>query len=840
MKSTRPIIVLLSLAVCIASSAQEAGKVSFVEGFHGGLYGHYPMKTYTKYMTDLLDRKSDWKMSIEIEPETWDSVKVVTPAAFERFKDEVVSGKRVEITNPTYAQPYCYNISGESLIRQFEYGIRTLERLFPGVSFSSYAVEEPCFTSCLPQILRGFGMKYASIKNPNTCWGGYAAARGGEIVNWIGPDGSAVLASPRHAIEELGDKVWETKSNGMYASYFEDAAKAGFKHPVGMCYQDAGWVQGYWLEYSNAPVRDVQYVTWKDYFEQVAADVEPEDYVFHQEDVCGGLVWGSQVLQQIAQEVREAENGLTRAEKMGTMAYIANGYRYRQADMDEAWRCLLLSQHHDSWIVPYNGLKGQGTWADWICRKWTVTSDMVARNVISGAARSFMARKRGEKAVGIRVYNTAGQARSEVVSMQVPQIPAGSRITLTDAAGNVQDCWFGLVDGAKKLVFRADAPAFGYSTYSVKWEDGPVTVSKSANVRSIENGMYRIKFDSRKGGTIRSIYDKTRGCKIVDSSDKLAFGELKGYFCEEGAWRSSADESATVTLVEDNQFEKVIRINGTIASQPFHETITLYEGEPRIDFSLTIDWQSSPCIGTFYQTDAYANMERSFYDETGKLNIYFPTTSKGGKLFKDAPFDVCESRLESTRFSNWADIKHNVILDWVDLEGADGNSIAVLSDHTTAYVNGGGMPLGLTLQFCGNGLWGRDYSITGPTSVDFSILPHDGGWDAVEKESRAWNEPLNAVLSIGAACEDRSFADTGDLEISAAYLKGDDVILRLYNATGSGEARDIVVDAGIVSVQEVDLAGNVISEVSLTEKDGAKVFSAAMPQFGFKTYLLKK
>ena len=96
--------------------------------------------------------------------------------AYARFK-AIAADRRVEFTNPSYAQPYCYNISGESIIRQFGYGMRKIRSHFPDVEFVTYSVEEPCFTSCLPQILKLYGFKYASLKCPNTCWGGYTAPR---------------------------------------------------------------------------------------------------------------------------------------------------------------------------------------------------------------------------------------------------------------------------------------------------------------------------------------------------------------------------------------------------------------------------------------------------------------------------------------------------------------------------------------------------------------------------------------------------------------------------------------------------------------------------------------
>ena len=115
--------------------AQGQEHIYFVDGFHGGVYGHYPMQTYTDYMSDLLEKYPQWRMCLEIEPETWDTVQVRTPEAYRRFCS-LASSDRVEFTNPAYAQPYMYNISGESIIRQLDYGIRKIHSHFPDVEFS--------------------------------------------------------------------------------------------------------------------------------------------------------------------------------------------------------------------------------------------------------------------------------------------------------------------------------------------------------------------------------------------------------------------------------------------------------------------------------------------------------------------------------------------------------------------------------------------------------------------------------------------------------------------------------------------------------------------------------
>ena len=133
---------------------------------------------------------------------------------------------RIEFTNPAYAQAYFYNVSGESIIRHMYYGMKKIRSHFPWAEFKTYAVEEPCFTSCLPQILRQFGYERASLKCPDTCWGGYTSAFGGEMVNWTGPDGTSIPAVPRHGCEDLvPGTVWQTMSYDNSTEYLNACSK---------------------------------------------------------------------------------------------------------------------------------------------------------------------------------------------------------------------------------------------------------------------------------------------------------------------------------------------------------------------------------------------------------------------------------------------------------------------------------------------------------------------------------------------------------------------------------------------------------------------------------------
>lgn len=831
-----------------ASARQKAPKVYFVDGYHGGIYGHYPIEWKTRFINDQVAAHPEWRIGLEIEPETWDTVALRTPADYDRFK-QIACDKRVEFTNPTYAQPYCYNISGESLIRQFEYGIRKIRSHFPDVEFVTYAVEEPCFTSSLPQILKLFGFKYASLKCPNTCWGGYSAPYGGELVNWIGPDGTSILTSPRHACEELEENsVWQTTAWGNETKYLDACRKAGIAHPVGMCYQDAGWKYGPWIGSGDSIRNQSIYVTWREYFEEVTKGKTKENYRFSQEDVRAALMWGSQVMQRIGQQVRDAENSLVMAEKAGTIAHLTDGYTYNQKQMDEAWRTLMLAQHHDSWIVPYNGLHGKGTWADAI-RRWTASTEEITDGIIAQAQASFTKEGKMDKGLYLRVVNTLGVPRRQTASAKLPAYMDAGSLHVKDAAGNTVESFVTITPDGPELRFEADVPAFGYATYFVertKPQIVPERTCKMENGRYIlENETYRLAIDPAKGGVITSLVAKADGKEYADPASEYAIGELKGYFYDHGTFRSSTEAPATVVLLCDNEIEKSVRISGSIASHPFTQTVTLRSGDRKIDFDLTIDWQHDEGIGAFRQTDGFNANRRAFYDERYKLNIFFPLALTNPALTKDAPFDVCKSALEDTRFTTWDAIKHNIVLHWVDLaEEADGHAMALLADHTTSYAYGKDFPLALTVQYSGNGLWGRNYGIDAPTHLRFALVPHRGQWDAagIQEENRAWNEPLLCSFHPQAAFENRSLVDLSGTgyELSAAYPEGDAIVVRFYNASGDQTPQTVRFGTAFARAEEIDLNGKSLAACDLHADSDKTALTLSMPRFGLKTIRLTR
>jgi len=847
---------LFSCAFAVAALVAAAGgrgDVYFVDGYHGGIYGHYPVSWKTQFIVDQLRSHPDWRIGLEIEPETWDTVAVRTPGAYEAFAQLLREG-RMEYTNPTYAQPYCYNISGESLIRQFRYGIEKLRAHFPEITFDTYAVEEPCYTTCLPAVLKGFGFKYATLKCPNTCWGGYMAPYGGQLVNWIGPDGTEMLTVPRYGCEALEKhSVWQTTAWGNSPNYLKACRDAGIENPVGMCYQDAGWRNGPWLKDNRS---HSQYVLWTEYIENHTPRTTSDSHRFTQDDIRVNLMWGSQVMQRIARQVREAENAMVMAEKIGAIARFAGGAATApdQAKMDEAWRQLMLAQHHDSWIVPYNRLWHFGTWADAI-ELWTGFASRTAHSEMQRIATAVAPGKRAM----VKVFNTTAIPREEVVEVGLPAelFDGGRSVQLTDSRGkHVAAFVLGQAGGEKvrKVIFKATVPPMGYATYSISRISVDEQIGKetaSATLRGanpmpavLENNKVRLEFDLAKGGTVKSLFLKSNGGgREMAPADTCTFalGELRGFFYDEGRFRSSAETAARVVAHECTPLRQSLTIEGSIAGHPFTQTYTLNAGSPRVDCSLRIDWQGNPGIGE-YRERHWNHDRRGFCDDRYKLCLLLPTSFDADRLWKDAPFDVCESNQESTFFNRWSEIKHNVILNWIDVADKSGSlGLGLLSDHTTSYVHGPGFPTALTLQYSGQGLWGPNYRIDRPTEVNYALLPHAAvcGADAMADEADRFNEPLQAMLCAGsgkAECKSLLELDASGYRVSAAQCTPEgNLSIRLHNSHADGSA-SVKFNIGGARVSETDLMGNRVADVDAASGKNATTMAVGMPRNGFRTW----
>jgi len=330
----------------------------------------------------------------------------------------------------------------------------------------------------------------------------------------------------------------------------------------------------------------------------------------------------------------------------------------------------------------------------------------------------------------------------------------------------------------------------------------------------------------------------------VDARNPRSFNEIRGrFYGGEDKFRSRADAPASVRVLENGPVRVVVEVTGKVGEHPFTETISAAQGQRRIDFNLRLDWVGNPGIGSAYgQKERWRNEEnqRAFYDDRDKLLALFPINWKGQNVYLNAPFDVTESRLTNTFFTTWDGIQNNIILHWLDVTDANADyGLALLTDHATSYVHGEDHPLGLVLQYSGIGLWGRRYGITGPTTVNYALIPHRGRWDraGISGESAAWSEPLLAVLANpnGRPKEERkSMLDLSGSgwEVTAMTAEGKSLSVRLFNAAGDDRAQRLSLDGHAGKVTLTELNGDtreVLHPAATSEWNSASQDSACVP-----------
>jgi len=368
-----------------------------------------------------------------------------------------------------------------------------------------------------------------------------------------------------------------------------------------------------------------------------------------------------------------------------------------------------------------------------------------------------------------------------------------------------------------------------------------VTAISTNGIVVLENEFYRIEFDPAKGGTIRSLVAKQMGNReFVDGKQERRFNELRGNFYEAGGFHSSSDGAAAVSIRESGPLRASVEISGSIAGNPFVQRVSIAQGSVTIDCSVRIDWQGNPRIGEFEEKDGFRNRRRAAYDDRFKLLVLFPTALTGQRIVKNAPYDVCESKLKETFYNSWDQIKNNVILNWVDESDSEGNyGLAMFSDHTTSYTHGTEFPLGLTIQYAGKGLWGRDYAVDGSSEIHYALVPHVGRWDSagVSSTASAWQQPVMGALASGGVADSQSLIDPGKSgwEVPATFERDGSVFVRLFNASGTGDAHELSLGFEAGKVEIVELDGRVVEELKPKKVGSKRSVRLAIPPHGIRT-----
>jgi alpha-mannosidase len=146
------------------------------------------------------------------------------------------------------------------------------------------------------------------------------------------------------------------------------------------------------------------------------------------------------------------------------------------------------------------------------------------------------------------------------------------------------------------------------------------------------------------------------------------------------------------------------------------------------------------------------------------------------------------------------------------------------------------------MQYSGGGLWGRDYTLDGPTEVRCALLPHAADWQqsGLWTQSKSWNEPLvAAVFQADQVAEpEKSLLNIegDDWEIPTAHFRDGQVLIRLFNPSASHREKTIHYGGPVSKLELVQLNGQVVRVLAFKQRAaGDAVFKLALPSLGIGT-----
>lgn len=809
----------------------------FVDGYHGGVEGHMPDGAFEDIL-DALERLPEWKVSFEVEPESWNDLKRKDPTGYRRLKAFIENEKtagRIEFVSGAYGQPFCWAINGESNIRHLRRGVEEIRKHFPNVVIDTYAVQEPCFSSCMPQICKKLGYERMSLKNP-TSWGGYMQKMSGEIVRMESHDGSALPGVPRYECEELVSCSATEAAGYDFRSidgFAEKCVKNGIAHPVGMCFQDLGWKAG--------PIvtgKDVEHVTWREYFERFCD--EPEETVqLNQDQILCALPWGNLILQQMCRKVRKLEWGVLQTEKLLSFVETQKG---RQDDLQRllrrAWDELLLVQHHDGYICATTGGSPFGSWkiradyrtmygeqllkeihdramelmqedatasedvadeaAELVQMNAACVGDVESQAVAVGGARSGAL---SSVAQYVRVYNTTGGHRDEIVSVDIalPKGSQGVRVTDTDgklcqAQPFIKRLYDDQSPDAVRVSFSVCIDGVGYRTYCIEpvlkknvWEK-PLAKQTVQDTIEVENDCIFAVFDKNCGGALVKLVEKKTGRDFVTPGSCM--GYFRGFLVEKNAFYTTKDKRAEGEILENGPLYTKIRFRVKNSICTVETTYEIFKNSARIDVQSLVIFPEKTEIGYPWKSaedEEYYDRKRSGYREDYKFGVQFPLPKARLQVIKHAPYDNFVSQNTDTRFLGWDEIKNNIFNQFLDfyLEEED-CGLAVLCDHVTGYsLVDNQFALTQAFGYYGGFWWGYQ-PVVGTSEIGYSILVHAGDYLAGEVASHnsRKNEPLLPQLLAAKpeVMEKQLFyIPDPDFELVSIFREDDQMYARIFH-----------------------------------------------------------
>ncbi len=729
------------------------------------------------------------------------------PTIFQSVREKIADGQW-EITGGMWVESDTNIPSGESLVRQFLYGIQYIKQVFQKDSKVVWLPDVFGYTGALPQIIKKSGMEY--FMTTKISWNQYNHFPYDTFM-WKGIDGTEILT---HFITTPEDGSWYYTYNGQMLPEEITGIWKNYKNKEqnNELLLAFGWGDGgggptrEMLErrrvLENLPgIPSVQIDTTEHYFKRLAERVDIDTLDRWSGELYFEYHRGTYTSQAfIKRENRKAEILLHDVESLSVISEILCAYAYPKKNIQNIWERVLLNQFHD--ILPGSSIKK--VYDD--CRSDYAWINRSGEKLLMNAIDTIVSHM-DVSTDSVVLYNTLGWQRNDVVCMPFSNM-VQKDITCFLDNGKIlptQTTEEGL------LVFVENIPAYGYKTIQIASQTAKNRSDISVTEDLIENAYYVIRLNDQ--GEITSLFDKHQKRELAAEEPLNVFVAYEDKPLRFDAWDIDAfykeKPYPSVKLLERRVVEcgslrGVLRLTWEFHRSKIHQDIIVFKDIERIDFKTHIEWKERQVL----------------------LKVLFPVDIHAPQATYEIQFGNIARNTHTNTEQDFAQFEvsgHK----WVDL--SDGNyGVSLLNDCKYGYHIKESV-IGLTL--IKSAIRPDPTADRGDHYVTYSLYPHKGGWRdsnvqylATQLNSPVHTTELKQILSAKDDYLNWGLVDFGNDHVILDTIKKaeseDAYIVRLFEYKNMPENRiQLTFNMPVRKVVETNLVEEYIHDVELYNSD---------------------
>lgn len=739
------------------------------------------------------------------------------PQIFKRIKQKVKEG-RWEIVGGMWAEPDCNLIDGESFIRQILYGKRYFKEKFDVDVKIGWVPDSFGYNFNIPQFLRKSG--FDSFITQKISWNDTNAFPY-FLFWWKGPDGSQILTyfPPTGYVGTLerlemveGLKSFERNTGQKNVLVLYGLGNHGGGPNREMLNR------GRELQKQKLFPK-IKHSSVSDYLSQL-----------RKKNLKNLPVWNDELYLEYHRGTyttqaetkrfnRKLEVLLSNAEKLSSLALLF-GTKYPQQDIKNAWQKVLMNQFHD--ILPGSSINP--VYRD--AKEFYLEAQGLASQALLESLKEISRKIQTEgsqKGTPLLVFNPLSWERDGIVKVTLPQeFQEGVRIL--DEKDNEVPCQIFASDkqGKELWFFARKIPALGYKIYRVQKVNEVPSYPSSLKVSPtvVENQYFQVTLNPESGNII-SIFDKLQKKEVVApaaSANQLQlFEDIPD---EYDAWNIQytgrqweVDKAEKIEIREKGPVLASIQVRKSylglskarreptsdFPSSFFSQEIILYDGLPRIDVLMDIDW----------------------WEDHVLLKVAFPVDVKSEKANYEIPFASIQR--PTTRNTDWERARHEVpAIRWADL--SDGEyGVSLLNESKYGYDVKDNV---LRLTLLRSPLSPDPMADRGKHRFSYSLYPHKGDWREAGTVQKGYefNSPLLALFldsHPGEFPPSFSFFKASPSNVILTTIKKaedrESLILRLYESEGKASEATLELFRKPKKTYELDLMENRLRSLPFKE-----------------------